>query len=349
MWIDQTKSGTLRMRERFKIDGKWQYVSVPLEKDTPQARRRATEALEEKKNAILHPTAKKPVKSLMELYMSKKDCRPSTMANVKRGLIEIYKVIGEMPMDPALINQKLLEYQKKPCTVNLYLRQFRAFLRWCFRYGYIAEDIAPRIVDIPDKVQKKDPDLKYLERDELAAALDQMSGMYLYLSKFLVLSGCRIGEAVALTMEDLDQEYIHVTKTYTEFGIGEPKTMASRRDVSIQKDLADLLEEYKRWRLLYMVSRGIRTDLLFFSIHGNHIRRNEFSRALNRIQSPKHIHAHMFRHTHVAILAEQGIPLDVISRRLGHEDSRITKDIYFHVTKQLKQKDAEIMANVKII
>ena len=348
-WVEKTSSGSLRLCERIKVDGSWKRLTVPLEKDTAQARRRATEALEEKKREMLHPINKRSLKSLMELYMSKKDCRPSTMANTKRSLMAIYNTIGEIPLEPSLINQKLLEDPRKPSAVNVNLMPFRAFLRWCFRYGYIPEDIAPRVPNLPDKTPKKDPDQKYLEHEELADALDQMAGMYLYLSKFLVLSGCRIGEAIALTMEDLDDDYIHITKTHSEYGIGEAKTRSSMRDVSIQQNLAELLEEYKRWRLLYMVSKGIRTDLLFFSPSGEHIYRNAYDAYLNKIKGPKHIHAHMFRHTHVALLAEQGVPLDVISRRLGHEDSRITKDIYFHVTKKLKQRDAEILANVKII
>ncbi len=58
---------------------------------------------------------------------------------------------------------------------------------------------------------------------------------------------------------------------------------------------------------------------------------------------------HALRHTHVALLAENGIPLDVISRRLGHADSDITKDIYFHVTKRMKEADNKLLKEVKIM
>lgn len=348
-WIDKTASGTLRLRERFQIDGKWKCISVPLEKDTPQARRKASEALEEKKKVILRPVEQKSLKSLMELYEAKKICKASSRKNTQNSLNGIYKIIGEVPLDPAQINHKVMESNVKASTINNYLVIFRAFCRWCFKYGYLTEEIASRIVNIPDQKVKKDPDLKYLEKEELAAALDQLSGMYFYLSKFLVLTGCRIGEATALTLDDIDQDYVHVTRTLDEHGSRSAKTRSSVRDVSIQPELSDLIKEYKQWRLLYMMSKGFRTDLLFFNTRGNHILRNEYNRALGRIKGPKHIHAHMFRHTHVALLAEQGIPLEVISRRLGHEDSRITKEIYFHVTEKMKQKDAEMIAKVRIL
>lgn len=55
------------------------------------------------------------------------------------------------------------------------------------------------------------------------------------------------------------------------------------------------------------------------------------------------------RHTHVALMAEQGVPLDVISRRLGHANSQITREIYFHVTKKLKEQDQQRIKAVKIL
>ena len=48
MWIESLPSGGLRMVDRVKIAGKMRRVSVPLEKDTPQARRRALDALQKK-------------------------------------------------------------------------------------------------------------------------------------------------------------------------------------------------------------------------------------------------------------------------------------------------------------
>ena len=48
---------------------------------------------------------------------------------------------------------------------------------------------------------------------------------------------------------------------------------------------------------------------------------------------------HALRHTHVALMAANGADFEAIARRCGHADSRVTKDIYFHVTKLQKQKD----------
>lgn len=48
-------------------------------------------------------------------------------------------------------------------------------------------------------------------------------------------------------------------------------------------------------------------------------------------------------------MMEQGIDVDTISRRLGHADSRITKEIYLHVTKKLQEKERQRIKEMKLI
>lgn len=43
----------------------------------------------------------------------------------------------------------------------------------------------------------------------------------------------------------------------------------------------------------------------------------------------------MFRHTHVVLLVEAGVPIKVISERLGHSKIDTTLDIYTHVTEKM--------------
>ena len=66
------------------------------------------------------------------------------------------------------------------------------------------------------------------------------------------------------------------------------------------------------------------------------------NRFLHRIQNEKKIKknltTHFFRHTHVTKLAELGVPLYVIQRRVGHSNSKITQQLYLHVTQKSKQE-----------
>lgn len=54
----------------------------------------------------------------------------------------------------------------------------------------------------------------------------------------------------------------------------------------------------------------------------------------------------LLRHTHASLLAEAGIDLVQIMKRLGHSDDTTTRQIYLHVTKTLATETAEKFDNL---
>jgi integrase len=60
---------------------------------------------------------------------------------------------------------------------------------------------------------------------------------------------------------------------------------------------------------------------------------------------------HSLRHTHTSLLAEAGVSLEQIMDRLGHSDDQITKNVYLHVTEEMKkeasQKFSELMRSLR--
>ncbi|WP_432653192.1 tyrosine-type recombinase/integrase [Salibacterium salarium] len=59
---------------------------------------------------------------------------------------------------------------------------------------------------------------------------------------------------------------------------------------------------------------------------------------------------HSLRHTHTSLLAEVSVSLEQIMDRLGHTDDQITKNVYLHVTEDIKkeasQKFSELMRSL---
>ena len=51
---------------------------------------------------------------------------------------------------------------------------------------------------------------------------------------------------------------------------------------------------------------------------------------------------HGLRHTHASLLAEAGIPLEVIQDRLGHKEDKTTMMIYLHVTENMKKHSIDL-------
>lgn len=59
--------------------------------------------------------------------------------------------------------------------------------------------------------------------------------------------------------------------------------------------------------------------------------------AAKEVELQKNVSSHIFRHTHVSILAEDNIPLKAIMERVGHSDANTTLSIYNHVTKKIER------------
>ena len=347
MW---TENG--RLYDRYKgNDGEWHKASVVLTKDTPQARRSAEKALKDKIEGILSAKEEKRLNELISDYLAHKDIKPSSLRNYRAGFNKIIELLDDATvseLSAPFIKRKIIESGKDAVTTNRYTLLLNTLFKWAYEYGYINKPVKIS----PEKAKKKIREASelYLEADELKKLLDEMQGThYGYICSFMALTGCRIGEAVALTLEDIGEKYITITKTYDPNNkvINTPKTATSERKIFIQSELRAMLKEYLEWRRINMMAHGIRTNLLFYSYNGGYFSAETLRIRLHEID-PK-LHPHIFRHTHVALLAEQGLPLDTISRRLGHADSHITKDVYFHVTKKMRENDEKLLEKVSFL
>ncbi|MCY8961767.1 tyrosine-type recombinase/integrase [Bacillus atrophaeus] len=54
---------------------------------------------------------------------------------------------------------------------------------------------------------------------------------------------------------------------------------------------------------------------------------------------------HSLRHTHTSLLAQAGVSLPQIMERLGHKDEDTTKNVYLHVTKEIKKEASRSSKN----
>jgi integrase len=98
----------------------------------------------------------------------------------------------------------------------------------------------------------------------------------------------------------------------------------------------------------------VETDYIFQLQTGNPVNDSEFNRFINERRYSKtrcvremlqehfpdwnkHISSHTFRYTHISYLAEQGVPIKAIMRRVGHKNSKTTLEIYNQVTEQMNR------------
>lgn len=210
---------------------------------------------------------------------------------------------------------------------------------------------------------KKEDKKLYLEKSEVRAFLEETRNSrsafpFTAFFTILIYTGMRIGEVQSLQWEniDFDNKIIHVKTTAyykpnNQFFIYSPKTKASIRDVVMPETLCNELKRYKKEFLVYKMKNRMRWiengyDFVFVSKTqpGNPIRwstTTSFTRRIGKRIGVDNLHPHMFRHTHVSILAAAKVPLIAIKERLGHMNDKTTEQIYLHITQQFKTEVAE--------
>lgn len=147
--------------------------------------------------------------------------------------------------------------------------------------------------------------------------------------KILFWTGIRVGELLALTIEDfdLDKQTLRINKNYQVLKgvemITTPKTAKSVRVLEIDDELAEELKEYIS--KLYLPDKT--TRLFSFT-------RSSFSRTLKeyaKIAGVKQIRVHDLRHSHASLLLHEGMDITSVARRLGHENIETTLKTYTHI------------------
>lgn len=366
MWVEITKTGKYKYCERYTdpMTGKPKKVSVTLDSNKKTAQRAAEEALKRRVEALTTPSDKSSAitfGALCDAYTSsQRGIKEQTIIGNKKHCKKLRELLGEETLVAKLsapyVRNSL--WSESPATYNERLARFKALMRWAYREELVENinflEKLPKMKAL--SVKEKDKD-KYLEKDELQKLLDGMKvDDWRLLTKFLALSGLRIGEAIALNEDDIDfhARKIHVNKTYSLVTrkISTTKTETSTRNVSMQDELHECcLEIIKRkWEIASITGKSSR--LFFPDPNDGYIHYETYEKYFRENTEKilgRRLTAHSLRHTHVALLAENGVPLEVISRRLGHADSAVTRDVYFHVTKKLAQKDADLIKNIKII
>lgn len=175
---------------------------------------------------------------------------------------------------------------------------------------------------------------------------------------FLAGTGCRWGEATALTWGDVvdgTPPTVRITRAWKKSKGGPllsyPKTSRSRRSVSLFPDLVAVMGAWHR-----------ADAFVFPNQTGGHLWHGSFN---SRVWTPAVAKAmdadtcraaglepitrrptlHDLRHSHASWLISRGIPLPYIQARLGHESITTTVNVYGHLVADAHDQMASAIAN----
>ena len=178
----------------------------------------------------------------------------------------------------------------------------------------------------------------------------------------VLTTGLRRSEVLGLAWDhvDLDEGHLAVMQSLVEIEHRPrlkpfPKTDHSRRRIALDASTTRELRGHRTRQLEERLAAGDKYHdhgLVFARADGQPILPTSLSRRFAMLArdaglpdlSPRPFHG--LRHTYATLALEAGVPIEVVSKRLGHASIAITADLYQHVTKSVDRNAAEAVAEL---
>ena len=283
-----------------------------------------------------------------------------------RGILQLHIVphIGAMPIQKLRAAHLQELYAKllragghkgrplAPGSVAYVHRVLHRALGHAATWGVVGTNVAALVSPPPEP----ESEITILTEEQIGAVLRHLEGRTLRpIVSFLLGTGARRGEALALRWKDVDLEKgtvrieRSIEQTKAGLRIKAPKTKHGRRNVSISPWLVAELKAHRmrqqERRLSLGQGKSAPDDLVFARWDGStrapHGVSRKFAEAMKSLGIDCTLHG--LRHTHVSQLIAAGLDVLTISRRIGHASPAITLNVYAHVFKDSDVRAAEIM------
>lgn len=219
-------------------------------------------------------------------------------------------------------------------TIKDQLSVVRLVFKYAYLKGYISNDPTRYITPPKGKASTPREALTDNEIEIVKNSIHCTFGLFAY---FLMYTGLRKGEALALQYKDIDFENkeIHITKSVYHVS-NVPHIKSTKTENGIRTVvLLDLLDD--------KLSRGKSNDYIF-SVDGSRpLAYSAFQRRWNKYckETDLCITAHQLRHTYATILFEAGIDVKDTQHLMGHSDISVTRNIYTHIRSSRLKETAQ--------
>lgn len=246
------------------------------------------------------------------------------------------------------INNKNYKYKYKKAIFY----SFVTFVNFCVIFYGLTKNVVSQ-----SKCFKNTNDLKkeyniwnYEEYKQFLSVIDDYK--YYVLFDFMYSTGCRLGETLALTFDDLNNDMITINKTITKEYINgsrlitTPKTKKSNRIILIDNELKLEICKLKK----YYKSRNINCKYIFGGdkpLSPTTINRKKVKYC--KLSKVKEIRIHDLRHSHATLLINNNVPIEAVANRLGHSDINLTYNTYIHNELENEKRVLNTLSLIKSI
>lgn len=176
--------------------------------------------------------------------------------------------------------------------------------------------------------------------EQLATFLRSTRNKRLYPALHLAAhTGIRRGELAGLNWGDLDRTHARLSITRSRQAAGGAtveaavKTRTSRRCIDLDPATLTVIDDWRRRLVDEGAEIRASTPMFLNSIHqppAPDSFSQLFTRSISQADLP-YIRFHDLRHTHASLLVAAGVPIKVVSERLGHAHPGFTMHTYQHV------------------
>lgn len=286
----------------------------------------------------------------------KKIVKPITASHYDPLFKHVQDLIGDIKVEKLTVPKyKAIkeELDKKDLSTSRKNRVHKHIVILC-KYAKKNYDIN---CDVPEKCggfkepgKIEDDELKYITEDQFKVFIEYVDDVvFKCLFTVLFYQGLRLGEALALTFEDVDfkKNRIRINKTYTsklnneyrggKLYITSPKTKNSNRTIPISNHALNAL------KTLYEYYKDLDKFSKTWFVFGGPYPLSETTIRVKKDTAFKEcgierITVHQFRHSCASYLFEHGADPVKVQHFLGHSKLSTTMDIYVHL-KQDKLDD----------
>lgn len=290
-----------------------------------------------------------------ELKPSSYDRKELTLSN------QVYPSIGMLQLSQLSIDdvqEMINQLKRKELSYSSIKKAYEA-INECCKYAIIRGDLQKNPctgVTLPKNLKHQDGDIKFYTEKQVESLLKQATIKYNngknkyrlgYGIQLLLYTGLRIGEALALTWEDVDiqNKTIRVNKNlkqvknrddnqsvYKIIIQNSTKTNSGTRIVPLNNKSIEALKQIKEITGQY--------KYVFSTDTGNNVSARTCDRMFRKIQENcgfKEIYGvHALRHTFASLLFKKGVDVKTVSEILGHKDVSVTYNTYIHLIQEQK-------------
>ena len=311
----------------------------------------------------------------------KSGIEPRTAADYRTYMrLHIEPVLGHLPIDAVSSDAiaSWINLMAAKGAASKSIKNWHGFLSAMFQRA-VDDGLISRNPCAKSKLPETESgEMVFLSPDEFTTLYGYIPYKYQPLILFLASTGLRWGEATALRPSDFDLDAltVRVSRAWKHspagWYIGPPKTKRSKRTVSLPvniiTDLRPLVENAGEYVFTNAYGKPVRQNNFYEGVWAparrlaNGLPAYDKAKDADLPWSPKANGSwdrtpaakpigktpriHDLRHSHASWLLAQGVGIDIVSRRLGHESVKTTLDVYGHVAPERLQEVGNVVNQI---